>query len=101
MAKTITSKERMLAALNRDLPDRLPATVHQWQAYHLNHYLGGIHPTDAFRRFGLDAAVSVFDGLFPPSTPEWQIETEEIQLRGGQTLYMGEYKQSLIFDDLR
>jgi hypothetical protein len=51
----MTSKERMLRALRREVPDRVPATVHQWQAYHLNKYLGGIDPLAAFRRFGLDA----------------------------------------------
>ena len=37
----MTSKERMLRALNREQPDRLPVTVHQWQDYHLNKYMGG------------------------------------------------------------
>jgi len=41
MSKPMTSKERMLAALAMDVPDRLPASVHQWQPYHLNHFLGG------------------------------------------------------------
>jgi hypothetical protein len=27
----MTSKERMLRALAREKPDRLPVTVHQWQ----------------------------------------------------------------------
>ena len=86
MAKPMTSKERILTALNLGVPDRLPATMHQWQAYHLNHYLGGIHPADAFRRFGMDAAVSVFDGIFPPSAPDWRIEVEEIVLENGNQL---------------
>ncbi|MGQ9627339.1 MAG: uroporphyrinogen decarboxylase family protein [Anaerolineae bacterium] len=86
MPKPMTSKERMLAALNREKPDRLPATVHQWQAYHLNHYLGGITPLEAFRKFGLDAAISVFDGLSPPSTPHWRIEEKEIGRKNGNRL---------------
>ena len=52
----MTSKERMLTALARGVPDRAPATVHQWMPYHLHHYLDGIGDLDAFRRFGLDAA---------------------------------------------
>jgi len=51
----MTSKERMLAALNRETPDRLPITLHQWQGYHLEKYLGGISDLEAFRKFGLDA----------------------------------------------
>ena len=46
----------MLAALSGQSPDRLPCTVHQWQQYHLDKYLGGIDDLAAFRRFGLDAA---------------------------------------------
>lgn len=56
----MTSKERMLTALRREKPDRVPATVHQWQAYHLNTYLDGVDPLAAFQRFGLDAAITVF-----------------------------------------
>jgi len=80
----VTSKERMLRALNREVPDRLPISVHQWQKYHLDKYLGGIDELEAFRKFGLDAAVVYFEavGQFwmpaPPgegsSTPEWQDE---------------------------
>ena len=32
----------MMRALHREKPDRLPVTVHQWQGYHLDTYLGGI-----------------------------------------------------------
>lgn len=53
----MTSKERMMRALNREKPDRLPVTVHQWQQYHLNKYLGGIDALAAFQRCGLDASI--------------------------------------------
>ena len=33
------SKERMMIALHRGKPDRLPVSVHQWQKYHLDVYL--------------------------------------------------------------
>lgn len=56
----MTSKERMLRALNREKPDRVPATAHQWQEFHRKKYLNGITDIEAFRKFGLDAAVSVF-----------------------------------------
>lgn len=59
----MTSKERLLAALSREVPDRLPCTVHQWQKYHLDKYLGGIGDLEAFRRFGLDAAVAYFEAI--------------------------------------
>lgn len=31
----MNSKERLILALRREKPDRLPVTVHQWQQYHL------------------------------------------------------------------
>ncbi len=46
----MNSKERMMLALNREKPDRLPATVHQWQGYHLDTYMGGISDLAAFNR---------------------------------------------------
>ena len=59
----MTSKERMLRALHLEKPDRLPATVHQWQTYHLNKYLGGVDALTAFRLCGLDASVQYFEPM--------------------------------------
>ena len=50
----MTSKERMLRALAREKPDRLPVTIHQWQQYHLDTYLGGMDALAAFKTCGLD-----------------------------------------------
>ena len=55
----MTSRERLLCALELGQPDRLPATTHAWMDYHLQHYLGGIDALSAYRRFGLDAAWQV------------------------------------------
>lgn len=76
--KKMTPKERMLTALERGVPDRVPATVHQWQPYHLNTYLGGISDLEAFRRFGLDASLTRFP-LLPCNDPHWQVETRELE----------------------
>jgi uroporphyrinogen-III decarboxylase len=81
--KTMTSRERMLAALGRGVPDRVPATVHQWQAYHLKHFMGGRSDLEAFRYFGLDAAISVFDANQGLTTPEWQVESRRYALDDG------------------
>ena len=59
----MTSKERMLRALNRETPDRLPVTIHQWQGCHLDKYLGGMSDLEAFRKFGLDAAIAYFEAV--------------------------------------
>jgi uroporphyrinogen decarboxylase len=82
----VTSKERMLRALAREKPDRLPASVHQWQKYHLDTFLGGVSDLEAFGMFGLDASIQYFqdmgqfwltDADFTKfSTPEWRDEAE-------------------------
>ncbi len=77
----------MLRALNREKPDRLPVTVHQWQQYHLDKYLGGVDALEAFRVCGLDASIQHLEpmgqfwahdgpGLVAHS-PEW---VEEIRV---------------------
>jgi uroporphyrinogen decarboxylase len=60
---TMSSKERCLRALAREKPDRLPVSVHQWQPYHLDTYLGGAPALEAFGRFGLDAQIQYFQSM--------------------------------------
>ncbi|MFB3788937.1 MAG: uroporphyrinogen decarboxylase family protein [bacterium] len=57
---TMTPKERMMRALNREKPDRLPVSLHQWQKFHLDEYLGGISDIEAFEKFGFDAQAQYF-----------------------------------------
>jgi len=71
----MTSKERMLLALQRQKPDRLPASVHGWLPYHLDKYLGGITPLAAFQRYGLDANIPYLPTIANPS-PDWRVETQ-------------------------
>jgi uroporphyrinogen-III decarboxylase len=59
----MNSKERMLCALNKGKPDRLPVSLHQWQSYHLDKYLGGISAIEAFEMFGLDAQIQYFQSM--------------------------------------
>ena len=82
----MTSKERILTALARGTPDRLPASVHQWQPFHLNRYLGGCTDIDAFRRFGLDASIVRFP-LLQEETPDWVTETRELDAPAGERRY--------------
>lgn len=84
MAPPMTAKERMLCALEKRKPDRLPVSVHQWQPYHLQKHLGGIDALEAFGRFGMDAQIQYFQdmGQFwvtqadftKSSTSQWQDE---------------------------
>ncbi|MBK7711574.1 MAG: hypothetical protein IPJ37_11910 [Bacteroidales bacterium] len=84
----MNSKERMMCAINGEKPDRLPVTVHQWQGYHLDTYMNGITPLEAFKQVGMDAAIQYFadmgqfwlvDADFAKfSTPEWKDEVQVI-----------------------
>ena len=76
-------KERMLIALARGTPDRLPVTIHQWQGYHLAHYMGGIDQVDAFRLTGLDASVTPGDVSAQDSSAHWQYSCSDLGLRDG------------------
>ena len=91
----MTSKERMLRALRRETPDRLPVTVHQWQGYHLNHYLNGVSDLEAFRMFGMDAAIQYFAkmGQFwlpevpqMPQTPDWRVTIDVVKNTAGHRI---------------
>ena len=70
----MTSRERLLTALNRGQPDRLPGTIHCWQDYYLNTYLGGIDQYEAFRKFGLDASIYI-SPMVQPQTADWVTTT--------------------------
>jgi len=84
----MTSRERMLIALEGGRPDRLPVSVHQWQQYHLDEYLDGMSALDAFEKFGMDAQVQYFqdagqfwiaDADFTKfSTSEWVDEAKVV-----------------------
>ncbi|HPO13127.1 MAG TPA: uroporphyrinogen decarboxylase family protein [Candidatus Hydrogenedentes bacterium] len=50
----MTSKQRFLAALRREKPDRLPVTTHHVMPYFLEHYMQGIGVQEFFDYFGLD-----------------------------------------------
>ena len=59
----MTSKERMLLALNKEKPDRVPVTIHQWQQYHLDKYMSGVDALEAFKICGLDASIQYFEAM--------------------------------------
>ena len=51
----MTSRERLLTAFRRGMPDRLPVTTHHVMPYWLDRYLDGISYDAFFDRFGIDA----------------------------------------------
>jgi len=84
----MTSKERMMRALHREKPDRLPVTIHQWQQYHLDTYMGGVDPLTAFKTTGMDAAIQYFEAMgqfwipeaekYVVQSPDWHEEIEVV-----------------------
>lgn len=50
----MTSKQRMLTALDGGVPDRLPVTTHHLMSYFLDKYMGGMSDQEFFDYFGLD-----------------------------------------------
>jgi uroporphyrinogen-III decarboxylase len=52
---TMTSKQRMLTALEGGVPDRMPVTSHHVMPYFLDKYMGGMTYPEFFDHFDLDA----------------------------------------------
>lgn len=50
----MTPKQRFLAALNRQKPDRLPVTTHHLMPSFLDKYMNGAGEMEFFRMFGMD-----------------------------------------------
>jgi hypothetical protein len=52
-----------MLALNREKPDRLPVSVHQWQNYHLDVYMNGMDDLAANQAVGFDAQIQYFESM--------------------------------------
>lgn len=72
----MTSRERMLIALENGKPDRLPCQVHNWMPFYLKNYLGGCNAFEAYERFGMDWAIYC-DPIYvisDKSRENWQVK---------------------------
>jgi len=77
--RSMTSRQRMLTALDRGVPDRLPASVHDWLPYWLVKYMDGAGKFEAFERFGLDWSVYQWRwNLDEKGAGNWRIERKDI-----------------------
>ena len=54
---SMSSKQRLLAAIQGGKPDRLPVTTHQLMPYFLNKHMGGISNDEFFEQMGMDGIV--------------------------------------------
>ena len=57
----MTSRERLLTALDGHQPDRLPVTTHHLMPYFLDTYMNGISEGGFFEHFGLDPVTWVWN----------------------------------------
>ena len=81
----------MITAIEKGKPDRLPVTIHQWQPYHLEHYMNGKSQLEAFEYFGMDAAytgVETFEGPreMGKDNDDWVISEKTINKDDGTFL---------------
>lgn len=84
----MTSRERLLTALNHGIPDRLPVTTHHLMPYYLENHMGGMSEREFFDHFGLDSITWFFGITANPGassylnpdgyvqTENWTIDTE-------------------------
>lgn len=73
----MTGRERLLTALDRKCPDRLPVTTHHIMEYFLNTYMGGADNQQFFKEMGLDPIFWVEDFQYSEEQKEnWRIEKE-------------------------
>ena len=87
-------KERMLRALRREKPDRLPVTIHQWQQYHLDKYMDGmdaLEETIARTKQNLKHDISVLGVLVTKFRRGTTVHTELLQ-------QLKDYWEDKIFD---
>lgn len=67
----MNAKERMLAALQGQVPDRLPVTTHHVMAHFLDTHMGGISTQVFFDHFGMDAILWTVPHKPGPSADEY------------------------------
>lgn len=77
----MNGKERMMAAVRREKPDRVPVTIHQWQPFHLKYFMNGMPELEAFRTCGLDAAVTYY-ATDTPESENWRVSAVTVQRSG-------------------
>ena len=92
-------RERMLTALERGKPDRLPATIHGWMDCWNNKHMGGADQFEIYRHFDMDAQIFYFAWLDEPLVeamyfsgdlapgPDWKVSYEIAKSDAISTLY--------------
>ncbi|MEG2673114.1 MAG: uroporphyrinogen decarboxylase family protein, partial [Ruthenibacterium sp.] len=81
----MTSKERMMLAIHKQTPDRVPVTIHQWQPYHLKYYMDNCSALEAFCATGMDAAITYFE-TDTPNSDAWRVSVKQTKLADGMQM---------------
>jgi uroporphyrinogen decarboxylase len=76
----MTSRARMLAALERRLPDRLPVTTHHLMPYFVDKYMGGVSFAEVFDEMGMEAIdwVTCLEYDEAARADHWRLRDEEV-----------------------
>ncbi|NIA06427.1 MAG: hypothetical protein GWP14_02125 [Actinobacteria bacterium] len=76
----MTSRERMMIALDNGRPDRMPCQVHNWMDCYLESYLDGMDRWQAYEKFGLDYAIYVIPNYHYSEKvlENWQIKETDL-----------------------
>ena len=76
----MSSRERLLIALNNGRPDRLPCQVHGWMEYYLDHYLHTKDWIEANERFGFDQALYISPSyiISDRDLDHWRLEKNDL-----------------------
>jgi len=95
----MTPRERLLIALQRGKPDRLPATIHGWMDYWRNKYMNGADQFEVYRHFDMDAQIFDFAWLDEPIVsamyftgdlvpgPQWRVSGVVVKQDSISTVY--------------
>ena len=91
----MTSRERLLTAMDNRRPDRLPCQVHGWMPYYLDNYLGCIDQWAAYEQFDMDYVIYLpTDFTFDDKDmADWQISKTEVITRADGTK---EWQESIV-----
>ncbi|MCF7837908.1 MAG: uroporphyrinogen decarboxylase family protein [Candidatus Marinimicrobia bacterium] len=79
----MTSRERLETVIRGGVPDRVPATVHQWQPYHYGNIMGVTDELEAFQAVGLDAVIYPWACVRREENPDWRGTGVETPLPDG------------------
>ncbi|OHB56295.1 MAG: hypothetical protein A2Y12_02575 [Planctomycetes bacterium GWF2_42_9] len=86
----MTGRERFLAVLANQKPDRLPCQVHNWMAYYLQTFLGSMDQFAAYDHFGMDPVIYIAPQFIyePIDQAKYVIERVELPAEPGRVNWM-------------